>query len=241
MSLRPSRLEPELYEKVWGVATPDGRRLGEMWFSAEPLLLKFIFTSEKLSVQVHPGDEYAARHERSRGKTEMWYVMETQPGARLAVGLRRPLQREELRAAAADGSLEQELHWFEVRPGETFYIPSGTVHAIGPGVTLCEIQQFSDVTYRLYDYGRPRELHLEKALDVVRHIPAAGPVQLPFSCRYFTVELVKEGRVEPGFLVILSGQGELSGQPYNARQVWRIREPAELQPEQPTTCLRVTS
>ncbi len=239
MSMGPVRLEPTLHEKVWGVPTANGKRLGEMWFPAEPLLVKFIFTSEKLSVQVHPDDAYAARHETGRGKTEMWCVMEAKPGARLAAGLRRPMNRDELRAAALDGSLEQELRWFEVRPGEAYYIPAGTVHAIGPGLTLCEVQQFSDITYRLYDYGRPRELHLEKALDVARMVPEAGPVSLPFACPYFRVAVVREGTMGPGLLVVLTGSGRLDGQPCEGRQVWKLPEPAQLAPEQSTTCLLV--
>jgi len=239
MSMGPVRLEPTLLEKLWGVPTDEGKRLGEMWFPAEPLLVKFIFTSEKLSVQVHPDDAYAARQEAGRGKTEMWYVMEAQPGARLAVGLRRPMSRDELRSAALDGSLEQELRWFEVRPGEAYYIPAGTVHAIGPGLTLCEVQQFCDITYRLFDYGRPRELHLEKALDVARMVPGAGRVTLPFSCPYFRVEMPQEGPVGPGLLAVLAGSGKVAGSSYDARQVWRLAEPATLAPEQPTTCLLV--
>ena len=170
---RPLAVPGAYHEKVWG-RTRCGMRLGEIWFRLRPLLLKFIFTSEKLSVQVHPGDEYAARHDHSLGKTECWYVMDTEPGARLAVGLRQPLSTAELRAAVNDGSIEKELNWLEVRSGDFVFVPWGTVHAIGAGLTLCEIQEFSDMTYRLYDYGRPRELHLEKAMDVVRQHPAAG-------------------------------------------------------------------
>lgn len=231
----PVRLEASFYEKVWG---------GEIWFHAQPLLLKFISTSEKLSVQVHPNDEYAARHETAsggRGKTEMWYVVAAEPGARLAAGLKGEMSREELRRAALNGSLESKLCWFEVHPGDAVFVPAGTVHAIGSGLTICEIQQHSDITYRLFDYGRPRELHLEKGLDVVRKAPLAGLVPLPFACEYFRVERLERGPVSPGFLVVLSGEGRLAGQPCKAREVWRISEPVEFETRQPIDCLLVNS
>ncbi len=140
------------------------KKIGEVWFEADlPLLVKFVFTSERLSVQVHPNDDFAAAHENSRGKTEMWYVMRADPGARIAIGFRESISRERLREAAVSGEIEQLLNWLEVQAGDAFFIPAGTVHAIGGGLALCEIQQHSDVTYRLYDYGRPRELHLDKA------------------------------------------------------------------------------
>ena len=144
-----------------------------------PLLVKFLFTSDKLSLQVHPSDDYANRREQSTGKTEMWHVLKADEGARLAVGFRKELgaslatNRENFRQAIASGELEQMLNWMEVREGDTFFVPAGCVHAIGAGLILCEIQQNSDITYRLYDYnrtgtdGRPRALHVEKALDVI--------------------------------------------------------------------------
>src|SRR5262249_1702914 len=149
------------------------------------------------SVQVHPGDEYAARHEASRGgrgKTEMWYVVAAQPGGRLAIGLKGGMSKGELRQAALNGTLENRPCWREVQPGDALFVPAGTIHAIGPGLTLCEIQQHSDITYRLFDYGRPRELHLEKALDVVKTASNAGLVNLPFACEYFRVERFERGQ-----------------------------------------------
>ncbi len=167
------RLTPSFREKVWGATRlgpwfPDSdRKIGEVWFEGPfgndadlPLLVKFIFTTEKLSVQVHPEDEYAGLHHQSRGKTEMWHILAAEPGAQIAAGFRESITPEQFREAALSGAIEQELQWFDARPGDTFFIPAGTVHAIGPGLALCEIQQNSDVTYRLYDYGRPRELHL---------------------------------------------------------------------------------
>jgi mannose-6-phosphate isomerase len=246
----PVRLASSLYEKVWGVPVSDGPhkglKLGEIWFTSSPLLLKFLFTSEKLSVQVHPDDSYAARHEQARGgrgKTELWYIVDAQPGARLAIGFQPGVlskrNREQLRQAALDGSMEQQLNWIEVHPGDAVFVPAGTVHALGPGLTLCEIQQHCDVTYRLFDYGRPRELHVEKALDVIRDLPHAGRVPLPFSCEYFQVREARPGAVPPGLLMVISGRGKLAGRRVEPREVWRLSEPAELVEQESLQCLLV--
>ena len=157
-----------------------------------PLLVKVLFTTAKLSVQVHPPDDVAARR-GSWGKTEMWHIVHAEPGARLAVGFRDKLAEKlrtqhALREAAASGVIEQMLEWTEVHAGETFFVPAGTVHAIGAGLTICEIQQNSDITYRLYDYnrpgsdGRPRTLHLDEAMEVIAWRTDGGrtePVVLP--------------------------------------------------------------
>ena len=136
-------------------------------FGEFPLLLKLLDAREKLSVQVHPDDEYSARVEGKRGKTEAWYILATQPGARLVFGVNARTPAE-LRAAVEEGRIEETLNWIDVRPGDCLYIRSGTVHAIGGGIVLYEIQQSSDVTYRMWDWGRPREIHTQKALDVTR-------------------------------------------------------------------------
>lgn len=162
-------------EKVWGstalpppFATRGDRRIGEIWFEPPPeipsLLVKYLFPDDKLSVQVHPSDADAP--EGARGKDECWLVIDARPGARLAVGFNREVEAGEMRAAALDGSIEGLLEWREVAAGDFVYLPAGTVHAIGAGVTLVEVQQNSDVTYRLYDYGRPRDLHLDRAVEV---------------------------------------------------------------------------
>ena len=148
----------------------NGRdRIGEIWFEHEgeplDLLVKYLFTSEKLSIQVHPSDELAAAKGLPSGKEECWMVLDAEPGAVLGVGTREPLDAKRLRAAALDGSLEQLIDWKPVSRGDFYYIPAGTVHAIGAGVTLVEIQQNADITYRLYDYGRPRELHLDDGIE----------------------------------------------------------------------------
>lgn len=171
-------LATRLVEKPWGrdvlpapFHDPAGERIGEIWFEPPAelpqLLVKYIFTSERLSVQVHPSDDQLPGH----GKEECWLVIDAEPGARLGIGFREPLDAVAMRKAAIDGSIERLLEWHSVRPGDFFYIPANTVHAIGAGVSLIEIQQNSDITYRLYDYGRPRDLHLDRAVAVARGEP----------------------------------------------------------------------
>jgi len=155
-------------------ADTGGRRIGEIWFEAPvteaalPLLVKYIFTSEKLSIQVHPNDEQAVRRGLAQGKSECWYILDADPTATLGLGLKDPVGLSDLRNAALDGSIEQLIDWRPVKAGEFFYVPAGTIHAIGSGISLLEFQQNADVTYRLYDYGRPRELHLDDGLTVSR-------------------------------------------------------------------------
>lgn len=172
-------------DKVWGRRDlspwfPDRRdeeeKLGEIWFERPggkdaELLIKYLFTSEKLSVQVHPNDEQAKAAGHKRGKEEAWLILDAKPDATVGLGTVRPLSSEELRAAALDGSIEELIDWKPVRPGQFIYSPAGTVHAIGPGVTLVEVQQNVDLTYRLYDYGRPRELHLDEGVAASRAEP----------------------------------------------------------------------
>ncbi|MFR2458185.1 MAG: type I phosphomannose isomerase catalytic subunit [Christensenellales bacterium] len=148
--------------------------LGE--FKEFPLLLKLLDAKERLSVQVHPDDEYAAHVEGKRGKTEAWYILNADPGAKLVFGVKAK-SSEELRQIVASGHIEDTLNWIDVRPGDCLYIQSGTVHAIGGGIVLYEIQQSSDVTYRMWDWGRPREIHTQKALDVTRCDIVTRPVE----------------------------------------------------------------
>lgn len=131
-----------------------------------PLLVKLINSKENLSVQVHPGDEYAAKYEGDYGKTEAWYVVDAKPNATLIVGTKN-CTKEEFKVAINSGEVEEYLNKINVKKGDCFLINSGLVHAICGGVIIAEIQQNSDVTYRVYDYGRPREIHVEKALDVI--------------------------------------------------------------------------
>jgi len=254
---RPVLLPNRFLEKVWGTADLlpwfpiSEKKIGEVWFEAElPLLVKFVFTSERLSVQVHPNDEFAAAHENSRGKTEMWYVLRANPGARIAVGFREPISRQRLRESALSGEIEQQLQWIDVQGGDAFFIPAGTVHAIGPGIALCEVQQYSDITYRLYDYGRTRELHLDKAIQVAStETSAVKSVMLPIDCEYFHTELAKASipllyKPEPQrfhLLIFVSGFGTISGQQFREGQTWLVPAggaPFNIEPATPVKFLR---
>ncbi|WP_271079418.1 class I mannose-6-phosphate isomerase [Aurantiacibacter sp. MUD61] len=198
-------------EKVWGrdelpapFVSPEGKRIGEIWFEPPAdlpeLLVKYLFTSEKLSVQCHPDADQAEAAGLGRtGKEECWLVVAAEPGATLGIGFERELTAEEMRAAARDGSIEDLMVWHDVQPGDFFYIPANTVHAIGPGCSIIEVQQTSDITYRLYDYGRDRELHLERGVAVAegspypaelrKSLPASGHANL-VSGPAFTLDYV---------------------------------------------------
>ena len=222
--------------RVWGVTdlgpmfqNPGTERIGEVWIETVPglpLLVKFLFTGEKLSVQVHPNDEYARKHGHARGKTEMWHILAAEPGAQIAAGFRESLTAPQMRRAAESGEIMDLLAWHDARPGDTFFIPAGTVHAIGEGLTLCEIQQESDVTYRLYDYGRPRELHLDDGVAVTHLGP--GDVRQPardgvlVRCPEFTTERVEihgeqDLRAEQDQIwIVIAGSGDIAGVPASA-------------------------
>ncbi len=174
------KLPTRVVEKVWGrcdlpppFPSSTTEPIGEIWFEPPPklsqLLVKYLFTSENLSVQVHPSDSNALPGEA--GKEECWLVLDAQGDARLAIGFDEPISPEALVDAARAGTIEELLTWHPARPGDFFYLPAGTVHAIGAGLTLIEVQQNSDTTFRLYDYGRPRELHLDRAKAVSQGIP----------------------------------------------------------------------
>ena len=201
-----------------------GRTLGEVWpempeewtgtrlrgLERIPLLVKFIFPEEKLSVQVHPDDVYAEQYEAAAGgtgKTEMWYVVTARQGAELRVGLKSGVTPESFRRAIAEGTAEDCLERVAVRAGDAIFVPPGTAHTICPGVVLCEIQQHSDITYRVFDYnrvgadGKPRPLHIRQALSVMRFGEQSGgrcePVRVTHgaitetffaACRHFAAE-----------------------------------------------------
>lgn len=238
----PAVLASSFHKRVWGGPRlspwfPDSAEaIGEVWFQSQPalpLLVKFIFTTAPLSVQVHPGDEYARLHEQSSGKTEMWHILRAEAGAKIAIGLREKVTASQLRGAALSGEIEALLNWATVRAGDTFHIPAGTIHAIGAGITLCEIQQNSDVTYRLYDYNRGRELHLDRALEVSILDPWA-PVTPPSGflarCRHFatqSLDLHAPLTYVPDndrfhLLVIVEGDGAIGTKPFRAGEVWHI-------------------
>jgi mannose-6-phosphate isomerase len=142
-----------------------------------PLLIKFLFPREKLSVQVHPDDDTARQMGEPCGKTECWYVLKADPGAQVGLGLKPGTTRAQLAQAIREVRAEQLLNWIDIHAGEMIYVDAGTVHAIGPGSVLVETQQNSDTTYRLYDYGRPRELHVEQGLRVMKEKTGAGKVE----------------------------------------------------------------
>ncbi len=231
----------------------QGKTLGEAWREMPPewagtlmerdgpfpLLVKFIFPEDKLSVQVHPGDEYAAKHEQAaggRGKTEMWYALGARTGAEVMVGLKSGVTREKFKRAITEGTAEDCLERIPLRVGDAVFVPAGTAHTIGPGLVLCEIQEHSDITYRVYDYNRrdaegaSRPLHIEKALEVIqfggqsggKEEPvriARGPVTESYfvACRYFAAEkwefaeriAASTTRERFDLLIFLEGAGEI--------------------------------
>ena len=141
-----------------------------------PLLVKLLFPADKLSVQVHPDDAHAQAMGQPRGKTECWYVLSADPGAQIALGLKPETTSDSVRGAVAAGTLEYLMQWVSVTSGDMVFVDAGTVHAIGPGMVLLETQQTCDITFRMYDYGRPRELHVDQALRVMKTNTAAGKV-----------------------------------------------------------------
>src|SRR5262245_43696192 len=139
-------------------------------------MVKYLFTTERLSIQVHPEDATARRRGYPRGKDECWIVLDVTDDAELGIGTVRKVEPSELMAAARDGSIVSLIDWKRPEKGDFMYNPAGTVHALGPGLTVMEIQQAVDLTYRLFDYGRPRKLHLDEAADVVRPEPHENPL-----------------------------------------------------------------
>ena len=159
------------------ITTAAPATLGDPNWEGFPLLIKLLFPREKLSVQVHPNDTEAQALGMPRGKTECWYVLGAEPGAEVAVGFREPLSVEQVAASIQDGSIESKLRMIPVKTGDMVFVDAGTVHAIGPGMVVLETQQYSDTTYRLWDYGRPRELHVEAGMNVTRTATLAGLVE----------------------------------------------------------------
>jgi mannose-6-phosphate isomerase len=209
MTAKPVRLQSSLREKVWGKTRlmpwfPDSAKpIGEAWYLADrelPLLVKLIFTSERLSVQVHPDDG----EDGPRGKTEMWHILEAEPGATIALGFRERITRERLVEATRTGEIEDLLNWIPVKPGQTFFTKAHTVHAIGAGIVLCEIQQYSDVTYRLWDYGRPREIHVEKAVPISDLGPHPG-ASTPHPLEPGRAELVRAKQFVTELIDVVAG------------------------------------
>ena len=166
-----AELSTEFGLELAGEAARDPKRF--------PLLLKFLFPHEKLSVQVHPDDEAARRVGEPWGKTECWYVAHAKPGAQIGLGLKAGVTRQQFEMAIQENRAEDLLNWINVFPGEMIYVAGGTVHTLGPNSIIVETQQQSDTTYRLYDYGRPRELHLKEGLAAVKENVKSGKVVRP--------------------------------------------------------------
>lgn len=207
-----------------------------------PILIKYIDAAQNLSVQVHPNDDYARVNEGDNGKTEMWYIISADKGSGIYCGFKRDTDKDEFLAKVRDGSVEELLNFIPVKSGDCFLIESGTVHAIGAGCVICEIQQNSNVTYRVYDYnrigadGKPRELHVNKAIDVInfkkfedrtnsgdRKFFDGGNIRLLTECKYFSCRMLElDGSYsetpENSFLAvnILSGNGEINGEEFVA-------------------------
>ena len=190
--------------KAWGYAEPF------------PLLIKLIDAQDRLSVQVHPDDAYAWEHEGEYGKTEMWYVVDCEPGATLAYGFTRELTREELRERIQSDTLHEVIRYVPVKPGDTLFIPAGTLHAIGKGILIAEVQQNSNTTYRVSDYGRvgadgkPRPLHVDKAVDVMTLLPSAPcESRTATVCAYGTETVLADCPYFKAVNVVLNGEKPL--------------------------------
>jgi mannose-6-phosphate isomerase len=261
----------------WHAMPAEWRGVRHASLTEFPVLIKFIFPNDKLSIQVHPNDAYAAKYEQNaggRGKTEMWHMVCSQRGAEIMFGLLPGVNKEDFLRALAAGTVENLLVHLPVQTGDTFFVPAGTQHAIGPGMVICEIQEYSDLTYRVYDYGRvdssgkPRELHIEKALEVTNfgggrggkieplalHSPDAKKYLLA-ACEFFATERWDCNRTTPvesdpqefQLFVILEGTGAFYDAehafPYHPGEAWFL--PANLptillQPDGASSVLRVT-
>jgi mannose-6-phosphate isomerase len=252
MPLMPvTRLATKRVEKPWGRRdlgygfgdVPAGDTpIGEIWFEAPDgaspeLLIKYLFTGDKLSVQVHPDDAQARARGYPRGKDESWVVLNAEPHATIAIGTLEVMTPDELRAAALDGTIEGKVDWKAVRAGDFYYTPAGTIHAIGPGLTVVEVQQNVDLTYRLYDYGSGRELHLDDGIAVsnpvpyvATHIPMeaeAGRTVLADGPAFVLERWARSGegtlKVDadrPVWLIPLAGGGTVDGTPLEPGGVW---------------------
>jgi mannose-6-phosphate isomerase len=245
----PIRLTPSFREKVWGKTRlapwfPNSEKpIGEVWYlgpRALPIMVKLLFTSERLSVQVHPADGEDGPH----GKTEMWYILEADPGADIAVGFREPITRQRLEQSSRTGEIERLLNWVPVKPGDALFNAAHTVHAIGAGLVLYEIQQNTDITYRLWDYGRAREMHLAKAVAIsdlgvhsglVRPRPLSPGRDELARCPYFATELAQlkaGGQIAPTpekcqMWIVIEGRGRIGQEAFHPGEVWLLPETGE--------------
>lgn len=252
------RLATRIVEKPWGrKAVPTAfnnapfpkrphKAIGEICFESDtlydlPLLVKYIFTSAPLSVQVHPNDAQAIPYGLSSGKTECWLVLDCEPDSTLGIGFKKPLTETEMLAAIEDGTLADHLDWKPVKPGDFFLIPAGTVHAIGAHIILVEVQQNADATYRLYDYGSDRELHLEAGIAVSHLHPypldkikvgsqdTMALVDCPTMPFWVKCALWSAGETlmleedDQQWFVPLDGTGTVDGKAWQAGECWLVK------------------
>lgn len=263
--------------EMWHVMPPEWRGRRHSSVPEFPILIKFLFPNDHLSIQVHPGDVYAAMHEQNaggRGKTEMWHMVRAQSGAEILFGLKPGVNKQSFLRALADRTVENLLLHVPVRTGDTYFVSPGTQHAMGPGLVVCEVQEYSDLTYRVYDFGRvdssgrPRDLHIDKAMDVTNfkgggggkveplalHSPDAKKYLLA-ACEYFSTERWDCNRTTPiesdprefQLFVILEGTGTFydaeQAFPYRPGEAWFFpaNQPMTLlQPDGISSVLRVT-
>lgn len=241
------RLNAIKSEKIWGyelwIASthPNGcQKEFESFVGGDyPLLVKVIQANDTLSVQVHPDDELAAKLENCRGKTECWYILNAEKDAKLIYGMNGVYSDDELRNAINTNSLEDKMRYVDVKPGDFAYIPAGTVHAIGGGLRLMEVQQSSDITYRLYDWGRGRECHVEKGIASIKNRENQDVVAFgqTFDCPYFTLEQIcvegstsfavapAAGEKKPGdyaLVYVLEGKGKIQGEECAAEEIFAL-------------------
>jgi mannose-6-phosphate isomerase len=246
-------------ERIWGRRTlplgfggeeQGGQPIGEIWFE-DPrgrdgeLLVKFLFTSESLSIQVHPDNAAAARSGHKSGKDEAWWVLAAEEGAKIGLGLVEPTTKERLKEAAGDGRIIDMLEWIPAAEGQFHYLKAGTIHALGAGLSLVEIQQNVDLTYRLFDYGRGRELQLDLAVEAADLAPgreqpsaeALAPGRDILACGgEFVVEMWSGPRSlgasavagKPIWLVPISGSGTIDAERLGKGTVWLVEEKARL-------------
>jgi len=263
--------------EAWHAMPADWRGARHAALAEFPVLVKFIFPDDKLSIQVHPNDAYAAEHEQAaggRGKTEMWHIVGAENGAKILFGLKSGVDKECFLRSLHSSTVENLLEHLPVHPGDTYFVPAGTQHAMGAGLVVCEIQEYSDLTYRVYDFGRldssgkPRELHIQKALDVTNFSATRGGKMAPLAlhspdankhllaaCEYFSTERwdctkttpIESDTAEFQLFVVLCGAGSFYDSeqafPFCAGEGWFF--PANLptillQPNGACSVLRVT-
>ena len=261
------KMASRLVEKPWGqLGVPhlphDGcrdRRIGEVCFEHPsskdelPVLIKYLYTSERLSIQVHPNNHQAQQLGHATGKDEMWIVLDAAPDATIGLGLKRNACAQELAEAMLDGSIEELVDWRPARRGDVIYNPAGTIHAAGAGLVLLEVQQAIDLTYRLYDYGRPRELHLAEGLAVAQGRPhdssrdcrlEEGESRILVRGPYFGAAWCA-GRLPSGLpmsahhwqLVVVEGQAEVAGIPVSAGECCMVSSLGDIRMSPETVAL----